>query len=356
LNLSTAQGLFLFYTMNTFANRYNHKEWAVLLPKAGGPDIDQENLSLFFTAMFERQEVYFKRTIQNKPAPWTDDPYLRDYKFTNVYRELDRSSRWLIENVIVNLPDDPYEQLWQIMCYRLFNNPDTFTRTGISIPSYYTYDAAVFSDQIHDYRMQGNNPFTNAYLINAMNSGGAPRHRLYCDRNLPAIHAAIPSLLTTLRLAEAKGDPDYFIKAICKLPNIAMFIAHEFYQDFCYIPRYNASGKPLMQFTQDDYTNVGPGAGTGIRMIFPNCRNVAEQRSKIYVLRDMAKVELRKLGHFKYVYWSREKQRHIYKPLHNITLHQIEMFLCEFQKYMKMRWGVGKQRSKFEARTPTPQA
>lgn len=34
-----------------------------------------------------------------------------------------------------------------------------------------------------------------------------------------------------------------------------------------------------------------------------------------------------------------------------ITLHQVEMWLCEYQKYWKMRIGEGKQRSTFEPRT-----
>lgn len=36
-----------------------------------------------------------------------------------------------------------------------------------------------------------------------------------------------------------------------------------------------------------------------------------------------------------------------------ITLHQIEMWLCEFQKYWKMIIGEGKQRSKFVPKTKT---
>lgn len=32
---------------------------------------------------------------------------------------------------------------------------------------------------------------------------------------------------------------------------------------------------------------------------------------------------------------------------YTITLHQIEMWLCEYQKYWKVKYKIGKQRSKF---------
>ena len=41
------------------------------------------------------------------PAPWTDDRILRDYYFTNVYRELDKTTVWFRENVRDPLRDDP---------------------------------------------------------------------------------------------------------------------------------------------------------------------------------------------------------------------------------------------------------
>ena len=46
----------------------------------------------------ERQNVFFNR-LENK-YPWTDDPILKKYKFTNAYRSCDRVSQYLLRNVI----------------------------------------------------------------------------------------------------------------------------------------------------------------------------------------------------------------------------------------------------------------
>jgi 5-hmdU DNA kinase-like protein len=40
----------------------------------------------------ERHAIYIARR-ERKPAPWTSDPVLSQYKFTNIYRELDRESQ-----------------------------------------------------------------------------------------------------------------------------------------------------------------------------------------------------------------------------------------------------------------------
>lgn len=39
----------------------------------------------------ERQNIFYKK-LQNTPMPWTDDPILSVYKFTNTYRAIDTQS------------------------------------------------------------------------------------------------------------------------------------------------------------------------------------------------------------------------------------------------------------------------
>ena len=54
----------------------------------------------------ERQAIFFRRS-RNKPRPWTKDPVISTYKFTNAYRASDRVSQYLIRNVIYR--NDPTE-------------------------------------------------------------------------------------------------------------------------------------------------------------------------------------------------------------------------------------------------------
>src|SRR5688500_5458146 len=49
-------------------------------------------LEQFFGWINERHMIYLKRFVLKEPKPWTQDKILREYKFTNAFRELDRGT------------------------------------------------------------------------------------------------------------------------------------------------------------------------------------------------------------------------------------------------------------------------
>ena len=65
-------------------------------------DVHEENKYLFFELMHERMAIWKRRFVDKKERPWTKNEILRDYKFTNVYRELDRNSQWQIKNILLD--------------------------------------------------------------------------------------------------------------------------------------------------------------------------------------------------------------------------------------------------------------
>lgn len=310
-------------------------------------------LQLFFETMYERMMIWKRRFIEQKPQPWTENAILRDSKFTNVYRELDRNSQWQIRNILLDDFLSPVNLIWKLMVFRFFNNPETFKR-GVEwrgwrngIPDWKDYDEDDFVSFIEEVRKSGQNPYTNAYLINSMSAPGKSRDWCYTRLVIPTLHKRIPQLISVVRNADS---PESIITYLKTVPAVADFIAHEFYQDFTYIPRY--TDREFMRFTQNDFTNVGPGASVGIRLIYPNLKTAREQKQAIYWLRDAAEEQLTKIGALKgepmgYLEWDKESKEYKLTDKCNITLHQIEMWLCEFQKYWKMMIGEGKQRSKF---------
>lgn len=353
------------------------------------PDVNLEvyepHLRLFFETMYERQMIWYKRFIKKQNRPWTKNKIFQESKFTNVYRELDRNSQWQIKNILLDDELDLRNLIWKLMVFRFFNNPETFEfepknvslqgglfgptiKSGLEqvenpdelisakkwcngIPSYEEYDEDEFSRFIAGVRSSGKNPYTTAYLINSQATPGQPRDYCYTHVVIPTLHERIPELIELVQNAET---PEEIIEFLKKIPSVADFIAHEFYQDFTYIPRY--TNRKFMKFTQDDFTNVGPGASIGIRLIYPNLKTIKEQKQAIYWLRDAAEEWLKKIGKehgvkMPFLWWNRDKKEYYTDSECNITLHQIEMWLCEFQKYWKMIIGQGKQRSKFVPKT-----
>jgi hypothetical protein len=82
------------------------------------------NAKPFFDWMDAREAIYLKRT-QGLPPPWSDDPILRHYKFTNVDRELDATTVWFAANVRDPVADEPVDVLRCTVIFRLFNRIST---------------------------------------------------------------------------------------------------------------------------------------------------------------------------------------------------------------------------------------
>ncbi|MHB9024600.1 MAG: nucleotide kinase domain-containing protein, partial [Armatimonadota bacterium] len=73
----------------------------------------------------ERQQVFFRRWA-GAPSPWTDNPILHTYKFTNAYRAADRVSQYLIRHVIYRGDSAPEEVFFRTILFKLFNRIDTW--------------------------------------------------------------------------------------------------------------------------------------------------------------------------------------------------------------------------------------
>src|SRR5215217_5191967 len=84
-----------------------------------------EAYDTFWYFAAERQAVFFER-LKGRPYPWTKDPILRRYKFTNAYRASDRVSQYLIRNGIYKGDQDPREVFFRTVLFKIFNRIDTW--------------------------------------------------------------------------------------------------------------------------------------------------------------------------------------------------------------------------------------
>ncbi len=91
----------------------------------------------------ERQAIFYRKFLGD-PPPWTKDPVLREYKFTNAYRASDRTSQYLIREVIYAGEQISDEVFFRTILFKLFNRIGTWellTRAFGSI-SYKDYSFA----------------------------------------------------------------------------------------------------------------------------------------------------------------------------------------------------------------------
>lgn len=331
---------------------YEKEKWYNKLPSKE-LDIYEPNLRLFFETMYERQMIWKRRFIDKKERPWTDNKYFQNIKFTNVYRELDRSCQWELKNIICDDELSLKDLIWKMIVYRYFNKPEFFiygmNRWRNGIPSFDEYDEDEFYDFVQEYRKTGQTPFTAAYTIH--NADDMTWDEYYLNNVIPFAHKHIDELINIVKNANAPEDIINFLKTF---PAISNFLSYEVYQDFTYISKYTK--REFMKFSPNDFTNVVLGSQCGIRLIYPSIKSVKEQKNYIYKLKDLSKEWLDKISKergesFPYLYWDKDNKQYYIGNEYNITLNQIEMWLCEFSKYWKIDTCKMRYRSLFKPRT-----
>jgi hypothetical protein len=312
-----------------------------ILPDAN-LDVEESNLRLFWYWIFERHSIYHRRFIEKKKAPWTKDSLLRDFKFTNVYRELDNNSQYLINNVILNDDFSIKDRVFKCIIYRFFNRNDVWDKVG-KYAKYRQFDHVNFLRKISEF----DNPFCKAYFaIPSPVTMALGRELGYYPKGKDYQIGIINLYISSFMYAESGfihkmfdiKTPEKFIKEIRKIPFLYEFLAYELYCDFDYF------NPEILKFNQNDYVNIGPGCQTGIRLIFPNrSQDVNECKEVIYHLRDNQKYYFDLFGFSDFPYLKNKYGK--------LTLREIEHSLCEFQKYWKMIHQIGKKRQKFVPKT-----
>ena len=349
---------------------YENEKWSVHLPDRK-LDICEENYKEFFDTMLERQLIWKRRFIDKLPRPWTTDQILRDNKFTNVYRSLDKNSMWEIENIILNDNLDLKNLIWKILFFRLFNNPTTFSysppvhvdlfgnpleannildcacqfgKDGDGIPDYDDYDADRYLAWLKRLRSMGENPFTNAYLI----SSKGDRDTYFTKTVLPEFHDRLDELIERCK---TETSAEKLFKYLKTFPNIADFMAFQLYMDLTYVNKFTKHKFLLVD--ENSATTIGPGSGLGLRLIFPSACTNKEQLEKLSELTKAAEAYYNDNypGQFPYLHFDKDNKKFYVSNECSITLSEIEQWLCEYEKYWKMKIGEGKQRSKFEPKT-----
>jgi hypothetical protein len=109
--------------------------------------------------VLEREAIRIKKGA-GQPPPWTDDPILQEWSFTNVHREHDRTTIWVRENWREPHADDP--DLWFAMAVARFVNwPDTLAEVGFPVP----WDPGRFLAIMADRKVRGETVYNGAYRI-----------------------------------------------------------------------------------------------------------------------------------------------------------------------------------------------
>ena len=83
-----------------------------------------EELDRYFYWLHERENIRILKEEQGAEPPWTNDPILQEFKFCQVFREDDRTTRWFRTHIRDPLQDKP-EVIMATIIFRWFNLIET---------------------------------------------------------------------------------------------------------------------------------------------------------------------------------------------------------------------------------------
>lgn len=207
----------------------------------------------------ERQNVFFNRII-GAARPWTTNPVLATYKFTNAYRASDRVSQYLIRHVIYrdDLPASEEEVFFRILLFKLFNKIETWelleSELGPLIFSDYRFSR--YDEVLARAMKRGTRIYSAAYIMPPGSSafGHPAKHQNHLCLLERMMGDELPKKLTDAHSMQQGFD---LLRAY---PTIGDFLAYQFVTDVNY--------SAITNFSEMDFVVPGPGARDGLRKCF----------------------------------------------------------------------------------------
>ncbi len=262
----------------------------------------------------ERQAIFFKRVKGLKP-PWTIDPILRNYKFTNVYRASDRVSQYLIKEVIYKGDPSPSEVFFRIILYKIFNKIETWKLLleKLGEISHASYSFNKYDKVLNEAMKMGVSIYSAAYI---MASGKTAFYHERKHQNHLKLLELMFKKSVPQRIPDLKSMNELY-ELLRSFPTIGKFLAYQYAIDINY--------SNLTNFSEEEFVVPGPGAMDGIHKCFSDLDGLNEV-GIIKLMADMQEEEFRKRNINFQTLWGRRLQ-----------LIDCQNLFCEVDKYARIK-------------------
>lgn len=279
----------------------------------------------------KERELIRRRRAEGLEWPWTEDPILQEYKFTNVKREYDRVTLHYLDWIRGLWPADGSDPstllvVFNTIGYRLLNWPDTMEDVGLAWD--WGEGSAGLGKWTRRLRLRyekGLRTYTGAYMLGAELIHGQPKYL----STIHSLDAAWEYLCSTRgKHAMSLGTLEDLANGLVQnVVRVKGFIAYEVVTDLSYHILSDAPDK-------NTWANVGPGAIRGLNRCLSNRvkKRMKQEEALDWMMSFYSALKPK---------WSAEFGT-------ELTLRDIEHSLCEFDKYERVRLGQGKPRQRYK--------
>lgn len=286
----------------------------------------------FFEYLAERERVRLRKEA-GLSFPWTDDLILREYKFTNVRRQHDRTSMELRQRFYgPHFYEDRASILMNCAMFRYFGTWEFAAAIGWM--PYDDFDFEWIKCLATRRLAQRKRVFTGAYVIT--NQGiSAPKQEVVVDHFLKDLHETTPKILEVAKKTQSWEQTAQAMREIKGFGGTG-FMAKEVLIDTTYTNFWEDArcdpNSGWYTYPKDwwSWTPIGPGALRG-------AARVKGDESATPLKEKHAREVIDELFSFQGTFWSED----------HLTPTDIQFGLCEFDKYERVRLNQGRPRSRY---------
>jgi hypothetical protein len=292
--------------------------------------VNQENYEVFVHYLNEREAIRQRRE-QGLPGPWTDDPILRGYKFTNILRKYDRTTRWLVKHWYNPNRGAP-KTILALNCAiaRYFGSIEFLSAIGFQREWNPDFLIRTAEERLRT----GQKVFTGAYIIT--NAGSTdPKQVVVVSQFLTPLRFRLDELVA---VAERNSWQD-----VCEflqgMPGIGPFMGKEIALDMTLTPVLENATDKLT------WSPAGPGAIRGLNRLHdrPLQKNLSQPLAQLQMQALLGKL-------------AADHAFKDYMPEIGVKfgVTDVQFCLCELDKYLRVKNGEGRPRSTYDYRKAKP--
>ena len=296
--------------------------------RAAKPVFNPEVLEIFKYYVAERYNMHLLKDIQGKQFPWTQDVILSMYRFTNVRREQDKNSRYLLNMMREHGNKLTLSMICNIILFRLFNKIETMELLEGWV-DFDWYDEDKIREQLSN-TPEGYIYFTNAYLSSGMKK---EFNKKYPDEKFRVMN--IPNVVNGYSYEFYRGiteatSPQQVIDCLKRVKGINDFLAYQLFVDLTYLDDF--------PWSENEFVISGVGCSLGLSYLF--CYNGGlTDEELLFWLRDNCPITRE---------WCMEHMTDLPEEDRYMNVMSLENCMCELGKYMKTKLGVGRPRSRYK--------
>lgn len=301
------------------------------------PVLDPKSLRYLYAFIRRRYAVHLKKDVLKESKPWTKDQVIQNYRFTNVRREHDKETRWLIDNISKNTDLRYADRILNTILFRCYNKHETMELIGAPFRIDSEWNPEHYRSVFEAHEVISKTPlFTGVFYTTGMRN--ALRKEYGEEDSAVAVLKMIKSCYEDgfVDMVISAKDQQEVFDVLKSLPGIGDFLAYQMFVDLTYMDRF--------LFSENEFVVAGPGCRNGLKHLFKDPDGMTFEECLFWLRDNIDRLFVEVLGkdwNPKRIFWD--------LPLEDryMNVMSLENCFCELSKYIRAKEGTGKPKSRY---------